>query len=410
MPAPCTPLLTTASQAWKCLTNPRWAMLITLLPGPLAALPAQAQQLPSETAHSNQSLRAVFGELDPQMQLELVQWYSAEIQAANTYQGQLVRYVFAQIDRDPRDWPESDPAPPLYSAQKHTPAQVIAREFIKTPSAAQEKWIGRVFRSRATSPWPSPWSYDYARGLVTRAGPRPTPQQHAAHVFELALHGQVPDADLAQAIVASLLDSRTQTAAHRAFSHAYADRQGNAHSRVTLYDAWGSGLEMEMPDVECLGIIHDLRDDWDTWVAPIPVHQHDRLYEQIGAIYVNLRAEREMGQALAATYVQGDPALASVYLAHRDRLHALWAEVGTSPKALAPQLPTSDNALRVFWNTRGKALDTNRDLWKAGQVRRSALLADQITVRKTLLWVMQQLKILPEGNTSTDPSIPLQSG
>jgi hypothetical protein len=217
----------------------------------------------------------------------------------------------------------------------------------------------------------------------------------ATHIFQLALAGRVPDSDLAQAIVAARLDKGGQRVAHRAFAHAYSDRAGKALREVTLYDVWGSGLEMEMPDVECLGIVHEVLGDWKSWVAPVPPTQHDALYARIGELFIDLRAEREMGQALAATYLQGEPPLAATYQAHRDRLHALWAQVGCDPSALVDDLPTTDEGLEEFWTTRGKALDSDLALWQAGGVRRAALVADAVKVRETLVWVMRQLELLP---------------
>ena len=39
-----------------------------------------------------------------------------------------------------------------------------------------------------------------------------------------------------------------------AFGPAYTDRNGNVYPGVTLYDAWASGPEIEMPDVDVLGV------------------------------------------------------------------------------------------------------------------------------------------------------------
>jgi hypothetical protein len=215
------------------------------------------------------------------------------------------------------------------------------------------------------------------------------------HIFQLALAGRVPDSDLAQAIVASRLDRGGQRVAHQAFAHAYSDRAGKALSGVTLYDAWGSGLEMEMPDVECLGIVHEVLGDWKSWVAPVPPTQHDELYARIGEVYLDLRAEREMGQALAATYLQAEPPLAATYLAHRGRMHALWAQVGCNPSVLVEDIPVTDEELETFWTVRGKALDSDLALWQAGSVRRAALEADAVKVRETLVWVMRKMDLIP---------------
>lgn len=344
---------------------------------------------------SNAKLEATWEELPQETRQEVIQWYQSEIAAVRTYQSQLVTYVLDAVDHDPRDWPAATPDPPLYRAEVHAPAQVIPRKFVAKPTRSQRAWIERVFRARASEPTPPAWIYDYARGTVVGLNPKALGRTGPSHIFRLALAGRVPDSDLAQAIVASRLDKGGQRVAHRAFSHAYSDRAGKALREVTLYDAWGSGLEMEMPDVECLGIVHEVLGDWKSWIAPVPPTQHDALYERIGEVFVDLRAEREFGQALAATYFQAEPPLAATYRAHRGRMHALWAQVGCNPSVLVEYLPTTDKGLEIFWTTRGKELDSDLELWQAGGVRRAALAADATKVRETLVWVMRQLELLP---------------
>lgn len=344
---------------------------------------------------TNTELQAIWTKLPAESRQEVSQWYQAEISAARTYQSQLVTFVLKGVQHDPKDWPVASEAPPLYEASLHAPAQIIKRRFVARPSRSQKAWIKKVFRARATEPAPPAWIYDYAQGSVVALAGDHLERSGPTHIFQLALVGRVPDSDLAQAIVAARLDKGGRRVAHQAFAHAYSDRAGKALREVTLYDVWGSGLEMEMPDVECLGIVHEVLGDWKSWVAPVPPTQHDALYARIEEIFVDLRAEREMGQALAATYLQGEPPLAATYQAHRDRLHALWAQVGSNPSALVDDLPTTDAGLEEFWTTRGKALDSDLALWQAGGVRRAALEADAVKVRETLVWVMRQLDLLP---------------
>ncbi|HIK59099.1 MAG TPA: hypothetical protein EYF98_00195 [Planctomycetes bacterium] len=367
------------------------AVVLPVLGWLVLASPSEAQ----EPGPTDGELQGIWEKLPGEARQEVSQWYQAEITAARTYQSQLVAYVLKAVEHDPRDWPRAASAPPLYEASVHAPAQVIRRKFVARPSRSQETWIKRVFRARATEPVPPAWAYDYAQGTVVALGRERLVSPGPTHIFELALAGRVPDSDLAQAIVAARLDKGGQRVAHRAFAHAYSDRAGKALREVTLYDVWGSGLEMEMPDVECLGVVHDVLGDWKSWVAPVPPTQHDALYARIAEVYLDLRAEREMGQALAATYLQAEPPLAATYLAHRGRLHALWAQVGCDPSVLVGEIPTTDEGLEEFWITRGKALDSDLTLWQAGGVRRAALAADAIKVRETLVWVMRQLELLP---------------
>jgi hypothetical protein len=371
------------------------APLIIHLFGCLAlCCPAALAWSAQDPVPSDDQLRDVWAKLPEEMRQEVGRWYQAEIRATRTYQGQLVSYILDGLDHDPRDWPAGSSEPALYKASVHAPAQVITRRFVARPSRSQQAWIRKVFRARASEAAPPAWTYDYARGTVVSRTESGAVQASPSHLFRLALAGRVPDSDLAQAIVASRLDQGGQRVAHRAFAHAYSDRAGMALRQVSLYDVWASGLEMEMPDVECLGIVHDVLGDWKSWVAPVPPTKHDELYERIGLIFLDLRTERELGQALAATYFQADPPLAATYLAHRDRMHALWAQVGCDPAVLVADLPTTDEQLEKFWSVRGKALDSDLALWEAGGVRRAALAADGHKVRSTLVRVMRNLKLL----------------
>jgi hypothetical protein len=357
----------------------------------LAAPPERQDPPPTDS-----ELQAIWEELPAEARQEVSQWYQAEIAAARTYQSQLVAYVLNGVEHDAKDWPAAKPEPPLYQASVHAPAQVITRRFVTRPDRSREAWIKKVFRARATDPAPPAWVYNYGRGTVVSLVNKGLGSTPPTHIFRLALAGRVPDSDLAQAIVAGRLDKGEQRVAHRAFAHAYSDRAGKALRDVTLYDVWGSGLKMEMPDVECLGIVHDVLGDWTSWVAPVPPTQHVALYARIEEVFLDLRAEREMGQALAATYLQAEPPLAATYLAHRDRMHALWAQVGCDPSALVDDLPATDEGLDEFWTTRGKELDSDLDLWQAGGVRRAALAADAVKVRETLVWVMRQLELIAD--------------
>src|SRR5262249_50281580 len=130
----------------------------------------------------------------------------------------------------------------------------------------------------------SGWMVDYAaRGLVRL--PR---QKDTARVFENGLCGMAPDWDLAEALVELALDDGSLQKSFKAFAHAYTDRWGGVYPGVTLYDAQSSALvyqvTVEMPDVDTLGLVHDLLGDWDTWRAPVPGEQHDALYARLAEL------------------------------------------------------------------------------------------------------------------------------
>ena len=119
----------------------------------------------------------------------------------------------------------------------------------------------------------------------------------AQHVFELALAGYAPQADLAVALLEQALDRGEQQLALGAFGHAYTDREGRVFPGLTLYDAWSSGLEIEMPDVDNLGIVHAVTGQRGRWVAPVPASEHDELYALVGELYTDA-THIKFGQSL----------------------------------------------------------------------------------------------------------------
>ena len=157
-----------------------------------------------DSVPTNTELQAIWAKLPGEARQEVSQWYQAEIAAARTYQSQLVAFVLHGVEHDPKDWPASSQAPPLYEASVHAPAQVIKRRFVARPSRSQKAWIKKVFRARATEPAPPAWAYDYAQGTVVALAEDRLARPGPSHIFQLALAGRVPDSDLAQAIVAAI--------------------------------------------------------------------------------------------------------------------------------------------------------------------------------------------------------------
>src|SRR5262249_29966935 len=134
-------------------------------------------------------------------------------------------------------------------------------------------------------------------------------------------------------------DDGSQQKTLAAFLHAYTDREGGVYPGVTLYDAWASGAEIEMPDVDCLGIVHSVLDDWKTWRAPVPATKHEALYDRIGKIFVDAHRHRSLRRALATVFLEGSPALRDGFVDSVGNFHALWEDCGSTPAELAKRLP-----------------------------------------------------------------------
>ena len=165
----------------------------------------------------------------------------------------------------------------------------------RSPEAgrASEEDLRRRFRSARLD---RGLGYDYATREVRHTRDVKDPER----IFKNGLAGCAPDLDLCAALVERMLDDGSQQKTLAAFAHAYTDRDGRVYPGVTLYDAWSSGVEIEMPDVDTLGIVHTLLDDWKTWKAPVDASQHDKLYAKIGELYRALHRLQGLRHALAA--------------------------------------------------------------------------------------------------------------
>jgi hypothetical protein len=226
------------------------------------------------------------------------------------------------------------------------------------------------------------WVYDYGARELRRHG---APDE-LERIFENALAGFAPELDLATALVELQLDDGAQQKALAAFDHAYADRDGKVFAGISLYDAHCSGIEIEMPDVDTLGIVHDVLGDWKTWKAP--VREQDSLYARIGELFQDARRHRGLRHALAQTYLVGAPSLRDGYGANLDALHALWESAASMPAELLPRLPDAKGweAFLDGWLAR---CDAEPELLRAGVRRRAVLESDAAAVRAALARVMQ---------------------
>lgn len=342
--------------------------------------------LAQEDPPSDEVVRAAWEALEHQDRIEIAQWFSAEAERLDTFQNALMAHVFAVHARARYDWPEAQPELPLYDPKKHAPAQVIPRRWLRENSSEVKRWKERVFAAVPERALLQGWRYDYPSASVVRLGDEFDPER----VFHNGLAGLPPDLDLAEAIVESWLDDESLREVLTAFGHGYSDRNGKAYPGVTLYDVWCSGAQMEMPDVECLGIIHDVLDEWDRWVAPVDPRDHGELYQALGEIFAPARRHRGLRTALARTYLIGTPVMRDQYGPTTDRLHSLWDSCQSEPSKLIEQLPGSGEEWTEWFVALGQKVMKDPELMKAGQNRRLTLEADQARVRRVLVGVMTE--------------------
>ncbi len=334
------------------------------------------------------ALLARFEALAPELQREAVEWFAAECERVPTFQRQLIDHVVRSLGRATYGWPEA-PAPATYDPARHAPAQVIPRRFVDAAQGPHRAVVERLLRKVPPRELEPAHTYDWGLGSVVELPG--VEHLDPRRVARNAVRGIEPRLDLIEALVTQMLDDGRYRAEAGAFRHAYSDRDGNAYREVTLYDAWASGADMEMPDVECLGIVHDLADDWKRWVAPVPPTQHRALYGWIGERFLPYHRARGLRTALARSFILADPVQRDAYGPAEGRLHAFWERVASDPAALAPTLP--DGARWSEWMDReGAAVDNNAELWGKAEARRAALRESQALVRRTFEGIVQELE------------------
>lgn len=365
--------------------------MICTIAGSLLALSSTAfapQPTPLE-GPTNEELVKAWSKLDAGVKEELIEWYRSEVVWLNTFQNSLVRFAVEKQPRDPGLWPEAE-AGTWYDPQVHAPAQPIRRKPLSESSSILKKKREEFFFRVPERKLQSAFAYDYGSREIQRIASLDDPDR----LFHNAIHGFPPQLDLAEALVEMWLDNGAEQEAAVAFDHTYTDRSGRAYIGLTLYDAWASGSNMEMPDVDTLGVIHDLEDDWRTYKAPVPDSKHKKMYDRVGGLFQRIHHHRGLRHALAMTFLSGYPALRDAYGPNLERLHALWDEHESTPESLFKKLPKTKEWAK-FLEKWVKKHDKSKTLKKAGEVRRDTLHNDGLWVRHTMITVLQRAEVIP---------------
>lgn len=360
-------------------------------PKPAASTPAadkaraeKQKREEKERAAEDQRARAAWERLTDAEQRDAVDYLTLACSEAQTFQGSLIRFATGLLERDRALWPEVRASEP-YDPAVHAPGGIVKRHEI-APGARERVALQRRIDARAPARrLASAWSYDYGERTLCRTADWDAP----ARVFANALAGFAPDLDLAEALVERALDDGSQQKALAAFAHTYTDREGGAFTGITLYDAWSSGAEIEMPDIDVLGIVHDVFGEWQRWVAPIPPGEHAGLYEKIGDVYQAAYRHKSLRCALARTYLEGAAVLRDGYDPSLDNLHALWEANASTPATLAPKLPRPA-AWSEFLGSWTAYCQKDPEAYPKGVHRRETLTQDELAVRATMLRVLTE--------------------
>jgi hypothetical protein len=353
---------------------------------------AAAQQADAKPPSGAEAARAVEDErakrawatLSGTEKRDAIDYFALEAGKLDTLQASLVRFVLQAQDRDFGLWPAAGPVP-AFSSKEHTPENDVPRHELGADSAAVRDFRKIVFKRVPERRLRSSWTYDYATRELRRAGNWKDPDA----LFANALAGFPPQYDLVEALVERELDDGSEQKALAAFGHAYTDRNGGVYTGITLYDAWTSHAEIEMPDVDSLGIVHTVLGDWKTWKAPVAAGQQEALYQRIGDVYTDAHRHRSLRCAIARCYACGSAVLRDQYDLHVDTFHALWDEAHSTPAELRDKLPKPAD-WADFLDASFKRLQADDALSKRAADRRLTLDRNAGTVRSLMLRVLDE--------------------
>lgn len=224
---------------------------------------------------------------------------------------------------------------PLHDPAKVAPGVAPARKQVAVDSAA---WL------KVRQAFPAPPFLDDLQAAVVYdwhagAAVRQRRELDDDATFANLAHGLPPGSDHAVARIQAALDQDPrQRALARWFEHTYADVNGNAFPGVTLYHAWYSGRQVDVPDVDAIPFARDILKT-QAFRSPIPAdRRRERLYQKIMEAALEHRQYRTLRQAAAAAFVAADPAFDATYRPLIARFHYLWASHGWDPEALAKVL------------------------------------------------------------------------
>ncbi|MFT5287113.1 MAG: hypothetical protein ACI8TQ_003289 [Planctomycetota bacterium] len=354
---------------------------------PLIALPLPAPQDSKEALPKPAVLQKAFDRMKPGEQLEIVEFYRHQMGRLQSLQLGFVRHVIETqtVDVDPGIWPTWSPAP-FYDPEVHAPGQPIPRKRVDADDSRTKRLRSKLLGPDADRRLWSNWTYNWSTGEVNRI----VDDRNVERAFHNALEGFAPDLDLAEALLERWLDDGEERERHAAFGHNYTDRSGNAFEGITLYDAWSSGEDFETPDLDILGLVHDLENEWKRWKAPISPYQQRKLYEHVAEdLFLPAHRHRGIRTAMARIYLVGDADMRDNYNDNLDRFHALWEHHGADPEKMLEELPSAKQWEKYLkkWVAKCKR---DKTLMASAQNRRWALNRDQAQAYATLVWVMRE--------------------
>ncbi|MFT7168996.1 MAG: hypothetical protein ACI80K_002130 [Paracoccaceae bacterium] len=353
---------------------------LTLLAAMMVPTVANGQEAKAEPT-SKELVEAWLG-LPESDRSDVIEWFTAECDNADHFRATLERFAIVAFEGDVFDWPAAED-PPVFDTAVHTAVQLIPRRFVDLSNERHSANVSRLRGAWNEREMEVAFRYDWARGTIVAVQKWDDPER----IARTAAAGFSPTSDLVEALVEMQLDKGEMRDVAFAFGHAYSDRSGNAYRRVTLFDAWSSGETIEMPDVECLGIVHTLDDDWKTWKAP--VSKQKSLYKRIGEHFSPLRRYRALRTAMARCYLQGSPPLPSGYEASVRRLHGFWETQTSEPAKMIDYLP-EDKQWDRWWQKEARKVDRSKEINERAAARIRSLEESRAWTRRTFHGILKE--------------------
>jgi hypothetical protein len=353
-------------------------VFLALLPSGWAQAPAapEAQKAPGEG-----DLPALIERLSADDRRRLLDYLRLDLSAGGAFQLQLIAHAQGFLEADPGFLPDA-PAPVWFDPLEHAPAQPIPRRLLAPDSPKARALQTALERRNPPRRLTSGYAYDWGSERVVRL----PGWDDARRELHNAAQGFAPDLDLAEAIALAALDDGRERRTLAVFEHRYTDRDGNVYPGVSLFTAWGSGLEIEMPDVDTLGILHSLFEKYPrAWKAPVPGSEHKAFYAKLEGVYLPAKRHRALCEALARSYLSPAPELWFGFTpAHHLPLQSFWEQRRSDLGQVAEALPDSAG-WEAFLSDLTRRTNKDAQIHQLAINRRAGLEAGEAHVRRRLL-------------------------
>lgn len=200
--------------------------------------------------------------------------------------------------------------PAIYAPQ-------IKRHFVDGKDPIVKQTADRFERVGAVPVFAGRVAYDFARNVGVDSQKDPSSEDALWNY----LYGYPPGADVLVAWLEMKLDhddSIDELARH--FAHCYCDLDGTCFPDITLFDAFASESNIDMPDPDVIPYARLIEKD-DSFVSPIPPDERQQiLFRQINENFLRYFRHRTFVEYCANLYVNPDIPISYAHEQLRERI------------------------------------------------------------------------------------------